>query len=68
MSNFDPTPTFVNSDFPLRWESNLFITDYDFATYYLEIDQNEECASGEFLKSVRAAVVLNRKEDESFEF
>lgn len=68
VSNFDPKPTLVNSDFPLRWESNLFITDYDFATNYLELDQNEECASGEFLKSVGSAVVLNREEDGSFEF
>ncbi len=68
VSNFDPTPTLVNSDFPLRWETSLYITDYDFESNYLQLDKNEECASGEFLKSVGSAVVLNREEDGSFEF
>jgi len=24
IANFDPTPTLVNEDFPLRWESPIF--------------------------------------------
>ena len=50
VSNFDPTPLLVNNDFPLRWESNLFISDYDFATNYLELDKDEESSSGMVFK------------------
>ena len=28
--DFDPTPVIENINFPLRWESDIFIVDYDF--------------------------------------
>ena len=68
VSNFDPTPLLVNNDFPLRWESNLFISDYDFATNYLELDKDEESSSGMFFKSIGSAVVLDINADGSFEY
>ena len=68
VSNFDPTPLLVNNDFPLRWESNLFISDYDFATNHLELDKDEESSSGMFLKSIGSAVVLDINADGSFEY
>jgi hypothetical protein len=51
ISNFDPTPINVNDDFPLRWESNIFIEDYDFSENYLDLDQDYESLNGKFLKS-----------------
>lgn len=68
VSNFDPTPIIVNNNFPLRWESNVFISDYDFADNFLDLDQNYESSNGEFLKSVGSAVVLNKEDDGSFEY
>jgi hypothetical protein len=41
ISNFDPTPLRVNSEFPLRWESNIFTEDYDFSENYLDLDQGD---------------------------
>ena len=29
--NFDPKPLNVNNDFPLRWETNIYLSDYDFS-------------------------------------
>jgi tetrahydromethanopterin S-methyltransferase subunit B len=52
ISNLDPTPTNINSAFPLRWESNIFIEDYDFSENFLDLDQNYEYLNGKYLKSV----------------
>ena len=68
ISNLDPTPTNVNSAFPLRWESNIFIEDYDFAENFLDLDQNYENLNGKYLKSVGTAIVINKEEDGSYEF
>jgi hypothetical protein len=68
ISNLDPTPTNVNSDFPLRWESNIFIEDYDFSENFLDLDQNYENLNGKYLKSVGTAIVINKEEDGSYEF
>ena len=68
VSNFDPSPIIVNINFPLRWESNVFISDYDFADNFLDLDQNYESSNGEFLKSVGSAIVLNQEADGSFEY
>lgn len=68
VSNFDPTPSIVKNDFPLRWESNLFISDYDFTTNYLELNKDEESSSGKYLNSIGSAVVLDLDEDGSFEY
>ena len=68
ISNFDPTPTIVNEDFPLRWESNIFIQDYDFSENYLDLDPNDERSNGNYLKSVGTAIEINKEEDGSFEY
>lgn len=68
ISNLDPTPVMVNEDFPLRWESNVLIDDYDFSENYLDLDRNEERLNGAFLKSVGTAIEINKEEDGGFEF
>ena len=57
VSNFDPTPTLVQNEFPLRWESNVFISDYDFSENYLELEESYECSNGDFLKSIHIGVI-----------
>jgi hypothetical protein len=68
ISNLDPTPANVNDDFPLRWESNVFIEDYDFSENYLDLDQDEERLNGKYLRSVGTAIEIEKNEDGSFEF
>ena len=66
--DLDPTPIITNSDFPLRWETNIHIDDYDFADNYLELNQNFEKSTGMYLKSVATAIEVNKHDDGSFEF
>ena len=68
ISNFDPTPINVTDDFPLRWESNIFIEDYDFSENYLDLDQDYESLDGKFLKSVGTAIEISKDVDGSFEY
>jgi len=68
ISNLDPTPINVNDQFPLRWESNIFIEDYDFSENYLELDKAYEILNGKYLNSVATAIEINRLEDGSFEY
>jgi hypothetical protein len=68
ISNLDPTPINVNDNFPLRWESNIFIEDYDFSENYLELDKAYEILNGKYLNSVATAIEINRLEDGSFEY
>jgi hypothetical protein len=68
ISNLDPTPANVNDDFPLRWESNVFIEDYDFSENYLDLDQDEERLNGKYLRSVGTAIEIEKNEDGNFEF
>ena len=68
ITNFDPTPVNVNDNFPLRWESNIFIEDYDFSENYLDLDQDEERSNGKYLKSVGTAIEIAKNEDGCFEF
>ena len=37
--NLDPRPIIINSDFPLRWETNIHLDDYDFSDNYLELSE-----------------------------
>jgi hypothetical protein len=66
--NFDPKPLNVNNDFPLRWETNIYLNDYDFSENYLALDQNFENTSGVFLKSVATAIEIIKDNDGSFEY
>jgi hypothetical protein len=68
ISKFDPTPIIVNNDYPLRWESNINIADYDFYENYLDLDKDYESQRGEFLKSVKTAIVVNKEIDGSLEY
>ena len=68
IANLDPTPINVNDNFPLRWESNIFIEDYDFSENYLELDKAYEILNGKYLKSVGTAIEINSLEDGSFEY
>ena len=68
ISNLDPTPINVNDQFPLRWESNIFIEDYDFSENYLDLDQSNEILNGKYLKSVATAIEINKEEDGTFEY
>ena len=68
ISNFDPTPINVTDNFPLRWESNIFIEDYDFSENYLDLDQDYESLDGKFLKSVGTAIEISKDVDGSFEY
>lgn len=68
ISNLDPTPINVNDTFPLRWESNIYIEDYDFSENYLELDKAYEIQNGEYLNSVATAIEINMLEDGSFEY
>jgi hypothetical protein len=68
ITNLNPTPININDDFPLRWESNIFIEDYDFSENYLDLDQDEERSNGKYLKSVATAIEINKEADGSFEF
>ena len=68
ISNLYPTPINVNSDFTLRWESNIFIEDYDFSENFLDLDQGYESLNEKYLKSVGTAIVINKEEDGSYEF
>ena len=66
--NLDPKPLNVNNDFPLRWETNIYLNDYDFSENYLELDQNFEKSSEKFLKSVATAIEINKDEEGNFEY
>jgi hypothetical protein len=66
--NLDPKPLNVNNDFPLRWETNIYLNDYDFSENYLALDQNFENTSGVFLKSVATAIEIIKDNDGSFEY
>ena len=68
ITNLDPTPINVNENFPLRWESNIFIEDYDFSENYLDLDQDYESLDGKFLKSVGTAIEISKDVDGSFEY
>jgi hypothetical protein len=66
--NLDPTPINVNDRFPLRWESNINIDDYDFANNYLDLDKAYESLNSRFLKSVATAIVVNKDESGFYEY
>jgi hypothetical protein len=68
IANFDPTPTIVNEDFPLRWESGIFIQDYDFSENHLDLDLNYERSTGNLLKSAGTAIEIHQGDDGSFEY
>jgi hypothetical protein len=66
--NLDPKPLNVNNDFPLRWETNIYLIDYDFSENYLELNQNFEKSSEKFLKSVGTAIEINKDDEGNFEY
>jgi hypothetical protein len=68
VNNLDPLPLNKNSNFPLRWETNIYIVDYDFSDNFLELNKDFENSNGIHLKSVATAIEVNKYDDGSFEF
>lgn len=68
ISKFDPTPILVNENLPLRWESGIFIQDYDFSENHLNLDERYERSNGNYLRSVGSGIEVNIKNDGSFEY
>ena len=65
-SKFDPTPTCIADKFPLRWEAEIFIEDYDFDANILDLDADE--ANKDCLGSIGSAIEIKKYEDGSYEF
>lgn len=68
VSNFDPTPILENDNFPLRWEAEISIFDYDFDQNILDLDMKLECNNGVSLVSVKSAIEIIKHEEGNYEF
>ena len=68
VSNFDPTPVLENENFPLRWEAEISIFDYDFDQNILDLDMEFECQNGNCLGSIKSAIEISKYDDGSYEF
>ena len=68
VSNFDPTPVLQSDMFPLRWEAEISIFDYDFDQNILELDRQLECKNANCLVSIKSAIEILKNDDGSFEF
>lgn len=68
VSNFDPTPVLQSDVFPLRWEAEISIFDYDFDQNILDLDRQLECENANCLVSIKSAIEILKNEDGSFEF
>lgn len=68
IQHFDPSPVMVNEDFPLRWESGIFVQSYDFTDNHLGLDEKYERSNGLYLKSVGTAVEISLEPDGRFEY
>lgn len=66
VSDFDPTPILETQKFPLRWEAEIFIQDYDFDSNILELDLDIENENK--LVSVASAIEIKKYDDGSYEF
>lgn len=66
--NFDPTPVLQSDVFPLRWEAEISIFDYDFEQNILDLDMKFECENGVSLVSIKSAIEITKHEDGNYEF
>ena len=64
VSNFDPTPFLENESFPLRWEADVLIQDYDFKENTLNLDEGDD----EYLTSIGTAIEIKKYDKGSYEF
>lgn len=64
VSNFDPTPILENESFPLRWEADVLIQDYDFKENTLNLDEGDN----EYLTSIGTAIEIKKYDNGSYEF
>ncbi len=64
VSNFDPTPFLENESFPLRWEADVLIQDYDFKENTLNLDEGDD----EYLTSIGTAIEIKKYDNGSYEF
>lgn len=60
VSNFDPTPVLQSDVFPLRWEAEISIFDYDFDQNILDLDMKFECENGVSLVSIKSAIEITK--------
>jgi hypothetical protein len=68
ISDYDPVPSIVNDNFPIRWESNIFLEDYDFSENILELNQETESSDSQYLKSIATAIEISRNVDGGFNY
>jgi hypothetical protein len=54
--------------FPLRWEAEISIFDYDFDQNILDLDMKFEGKNGVSLVSVKSAIEITKHEDVNYEF
>jgi hypothetical protein len=66
--DFDPTPVIENINFPLRWESDIFMVDYDFKNNILDLDKDIEDNGGRFLVTLRYAIEIKKSSNGTFHF
>jgi len=64
--DFDPTPVIENINFPLRWESDIFIVDYDFNNNILGLEKDYEEVGGRFLITLRYAIEIKKSSNGAF--
>lgn len=68
ISNFDPTPVLEIEKFPLRWEAEIFIDDYDFNSNILNLNEDYEYENEDFLASVGTAIEIRKYKNGNYEF
>ena len=68
VSDFDPTPILEIEKFPLRWEAEILIEDYDFDQNILDLDEDTEYENEDYLVSVGSAIEIKKYDDGSYEF
>ena len=68
VSDFDPTPILEIEKFPLRWEAEILIEDYDFDQNILDLDEDAEYENEDYLVSVGSAIEIKKHDDGSYEF
>ena len=61
-----PLCGFNSHQFPLRWESDIFIVDYDFNNNILGLDKDYEEVGGRFLITLRYAIEIKKSSNGAF--
>jgi hypothetical protein len=64
VSDLDPTPFLEYESFPLRWEADVLIQDYDFKENTLNLDEGDD----KYLTSIGTAIEIKKYDNGSYEF